>query len=182
MFTLAALFSQTQFIIDLTYHLSYRFLSTSNWRANYGKEFITRDECFVNIRWRDENQPLDLLQWQLYVLLSANTGYYTRDLWFYADLIVWLVGNWFINEIKKSFRQHKCELDSLLFGRFFLMPNRRKSSSEFSSLYTGRIKIFTSTRFQRNVDESMTINRISIGRTALMFSFYFKLNINVYIS
>ena len=32
---------------------------------------------------------------------------------------------------------------------------------------------------QANVDDSMTINRISVGKRTLMFSFYFNFDINV---
>ena len=155
----------------LPLHLHFQ-LTNKLWKGVYYQRWML---CkYPMKRWKSTAEPVAMT---IICLLSANTVYYTRDIWFYADLIVWLAGRWFINEIKlESFRQHKCELDSLLFGRFFLMPNRRKSSSEFSSLCTGRIKIFTWTRYQGNVDESMIINRISIGRIhriALMFSFYF---------
>ena len=43
----------------------------------------------------------------------------------------------------------------------------------------GRIQIGIWTRCQINDDDSMTINRIPIGRMALMFSFYFTFIVNV---
>ena len=47
------------------------------------------------------------------------------------------------------------------------------------SYVTGRIQIGIRTRCHTNVDDSMTINRISTGRMTLMFSFYFNFIINV---
>ena len=45
---------------------------------------------------------------------------------------------------------------------------------------TGRVQIGIRTRYhQTNVDDSMTITRILIGKMALMSSFYFSFNINV---
>ena len=43
---------------------------------------------------------------------------------------------------------------------------------------TGRIQIDMPTRCLAEVADFMTINRISIGRMALMFSFHFNFNIN----
>ena len=59
---------------------------------------------------------------------------------------------------------------------------KSKSLTTFESsdtVNTGRIQIGIRTRCQANVNDSMTINRISTGRMALIFSFYFNFNINV---
>ena len=62
---------------------------------------------------------------------------------------------------------------ALNFCGFFLMPRS-------CDITKGRIQIDIPTRVPRqNLDDFMTINKISIGKRTFMFSFYFNFNINV---